>query len=139
MNTDTDMQRPEDVIYCRASAAGDQLGVSKAWTIDEPVKFMYMPAGVSTITAGFRGKAINITVKPQQVEGAALAPRLGFAAHQCGARRAARFPLRPRHARHELAERHGWPSRPSVSTQVLPGSISAPSRRRRLPLRWWLR
>ena len=54
-----------DVVHCRASgsAAGAKLGESKAWAVGEPVEFMWMPAGVSTICAGFRGGSIELTVR----------------------------------------------------------------------------
>ena len=50
----------KDIIHCRANAA--KITPSKPWALNEPVSFMYMPGGISTITAGFRDKAINITV-----------------------------------------------------------------------------
>ena len=55
-----DQHEAKDIIHCRANAA--KIVPSKPWSLGEPVSFMYMPGGISTITAGFRDKAINITV-----------------------------------------------------------------------------
>lgn len=49
-----------DIIY--AGATADMVTASE-WKQGEPVEFMYMPSGVHTIVAGFRGKAIKLTVK----------------------------------------------------------------------------
>ena len=59
-----------DIIYCRLSV-GNEIEVPKPWKQGEEVEFMYMPAGVHTITAGFRGKAITMTVaiEPAQTAG----------------------------------------------------------------------
>lgn len=52
-----------EVIHCRASsAAGEKLGASSPWKPGEQVQFMWMPAGVSTICAGFRKGSIELTV-----------------------------------------------------------------------------
>lgn len=52
-----------EVIHCRASsAAGEKLGASEPWKPGEQVTFMWMPAGVSTICAGFRKGSIELTV-----------------------------------------------------------------------------
>lgn len=50
-----------DAIHCRASA-GTAIPAAKKWEAGVPVSFMYLPAGVTTITAGFRDKAIKLTV-----------------------------------------------------------------------------
>lgn len=50
-----------DVIHCRAST-GVRLKASKPWKVGEETKFMYLPGGVSTVTAGFRDGAIQLTV-----------------------------------------------------------------------------
>lgn len=54
-----------DIVHCRlhSSAAGDKLGASAPWKCGEPVEFMFMPAGVHTITAGFRSGSIELTVQ----------------------------------------------------------------------------
>ena len=49
-----------EAIHCRASGAA--LTPSAPWKQDEPVKFMYMPAGRHTVCAGFRKGSINLTV-----------------------------------------------------------------------------
>lgn len=51
-----------DVVHCRSSA-GAPIKSDKVWAMDEEVSFMYMPAGVTTITAGFRDKAVQLTVE----------------------------------------------------------------------------
>jgi hypothetical protein len=59
-----------EVIHCRASSSGQTLGTSNEWKMGEEVKFMWMPAGVSTITAGITrataqgmvNKSVNMTV-----------------------------------------------------------------------------
>lgn len=52
-----------EVIHCRASsAAGEKLGASAPWQPGQTVSFMWMPAGVSTICAGFRKGSIELTV-----------------------------------------------------------------------------
>ena len=43
----------ENVIQCRANV-GITISASKPWSDTEPVSFIYAPAGVHTITAGFR-------------------------------------------------------------------------------------
>ena len=60
-NSSTIRAEAKDIVHCRAS--GVALKASKEWRQDEPVTFCYMPDGLSTITAGFRDKAINITVE----------------------------------------------------------------------------
>jgi len=53
-----------EVVHCRASsAAGEKLGASQPWKQGERVEFMWMPAGVSTICAGFRKGSIELTVQ----------------------------------------------------------------------------
>lgn len=57
-NSLSDMNK--EILKCRAS--GSEIKVSQPWKQGEQASFCYMPAGVHNITAGFRGKAINITV-----------------------------------------------------------------------------
>ena len=53
-----------DVVHCRAhSSVGPALGASQPWQPGEQGSFMWMPAGVSTITAGFRRGSIELTVQ----------------------------------------------------------------------------
>jgi hypothetical protein len=49
-----------NAIKCRAEA-GTVLP-SQAWTAGEPVRFIFCPKGINTITAGFRDGSITITV-----------------------------------------------------------------------------
>jgi hypothetical protein len=51
-----------EVIHCR-SHNGVVLSTDKEWSPGEPVEFMWMPAGVHTICAGFRDGSINLTVE----------------------------------------------------------------------------
>lgn len=54
---------PSDVVHCRShSSVGPSLGASQPWLPGERVEFMWMPAGVHTITAGFRKGSIELTV-----------------------------------------------------------------------------
>ena len=57
-NSPSDMNK--EILQCRASGA--EIKVSQPWKQGEQASFCYMPSGVHNITAGFRGKAINITV-----------------------------------------------------------------------------
>jgi hypothetical protein len=50
----------KEFLKCRASGA--EIKTSQPWAQGATTTFCYMPAGVHTITAGFRDKAINITV-----------------------------------------------------------------------------
>lgn len=50
-----------DVIRCRASSAASN--VTKAWRQGEKTSHVWMPAGVSTICAGFRQGSVEMTVK----------------------------------------------------------------------------
>lgn len=53
-----------EVVHCRShSALGPVLAASKPWNAGERVEFMWMPAGVSTICAGFRKGSIELTVQ----------------------------------------------------------------------------
>ena len=56
-----------DIIHCRShSAMGPVLATDKPWSPGEPVEFMWMPAGVHTICAGFRKGSIELTVNCDQ-------------------------------------------------------------------------
>jgi len=56
-----------EVVHCRASsAAGEKLGASENWVAGNRVEFMFMPAGVHTICAGFRKGSIELTVACDQ-------------------------------------------------------------------------
>jgi len=62
-----------DVIHCRShSAAGSVLAADKPWSPGEQVQFMWMPAGVHTICAGFRKGSIQLTVNCDQNTAAAV-------------------------------------------------------------------
>ena len=50
-----------NTIRCRA-AVGQQLPIGELWEPGKPVEFIYAPAGVHELTAGFRDGAIRITV-----------------------------------------------------------------------------
>ncbi len=50
-----------DVIYAGATA-NFTVTASSQWELGKPVEFMYMPGGVHTICAHFRGQAIKLTV-----------------------------------------------------------------------------
>lgn len=53
-----------DVVHSRASGASAiNLGASEPWEIGKPTSFMWMPAGVHTINAGFRNGSIELTIK----------------------------------------------------------------------------
>lgn len=54
------MKNKLEIIHCRSN--GVRVEPAEPWSLGEPAQFMYMPAGLTTITAGFRDKAINITV-----------------------------------------------------------------------------
>lgn len=54
-----------DMVHCRA-ASGVALSAPEPWKQDQPVKFIYAPAGVHTITAGFRDGRITMTVVVDQ-------------------------------------------------------------------------
>lgn len=52
-----------DIISCRA-ANGTKLDVSEKWEAGKPVSYIFLPGGVSTITAGFRqNETITCTVE----------------------------------------------------------------------------
>lgn len=52
-----------EFLQCRATA-GVQLTASEPWEVGKPVKFVYVPGGKSTITAGFRqDETITCTVE----------------------------------------------------------------------------
>ena len=51
----------KNVVTCRDNGAA--IKESKPWAMDTEVEFMYLPAGIHTITAGFRDKAIKLTVE----------------------------------------------------------------------------
>lgn len=55
-----------DVVHCRASGASTDNLQATEWRLGETVAFMWMPAGVHTITAGFRSGSINLTVACDQ-------------------------------------------------------------------------
>lgn len=62
-----------DVVHCRASSAtGPTLAASQPWNPGERVEFMWMPAGVSTICAGFRKGSIELTVQCDEATAAAV-------------------------------------------------------------------
>lgn len=51
-----------EVISCRATS-GSKLTAAEVWEAGKPVSFIYVPGGVSTISAGFRkGESITCTV-----------------------------------------------------------------------------
>jgi hypothetical protein len=50
----------DNVIHCRGNAA--EIKAQKPWELGKPVTFMYMPAGQTRITAGFRSGSITIAV-----------------------------------------------------------------------------
>lgn len=54
------MKETLEIIFCRANGA--KIETVKPWELGEPVQFMYMPSKISTITAGFRDKAITVTL-----------------------------------------------------------------------------
>ena len=57
----------DNIISCRYSA-GTKLVVSEPWEPGKPVSFIYAPAGISTISAGFRAKetiTCTIMVDPE--------------------------------------------------------------------------
>ena len=57
------MSEPLNLISCRANV-GAIITASKAWKQGEPCEFIYAPAGLHSITAGFREKdSIAICVK----------------------------------------------------------------------------
>jgi len=61
---DASDQQKADIVHCRdSSAAGEKLGAGEPWKPGAPVSFMWMPAGISTITAGFRKGSIELTVQ----------------------------------------------------------------------------
>lgn len=55
-----------EAVHCRASSAAP-ISASEPWEQDKEVKFMWMPAGVHTINAGFRSGGINLTVEVDPV------------------------------------------------------------------------
>jgi hypothetical protein len=62
-----------EVIHCRShSAAGSVLAADKPWSPGEQVEFMWMPAGTSTICAGFRKGSIELTVNCDENTAAAV-------------------------------------------------------------------
>lgn len=56
-----------DIVYCHLTS-GNEIATPKPWRQGEDVEFMYMPAGTHTITAGFRGRAITMTVEIEPAE-----------------------------------------------------------------------
>lgn len=63
----------KEVIHCRShSAAGSVLAADKPWSPGEQVEFMWMPAGTSTICAGFRKGSIELTVNCDENTAAAV-------------------------------------------------------------------
>jgi hypothetical protein len=50
-----------NIIHCRDS--GVAIAKSTKWTADVPAEFQWMPGGVTTITASFNGKPIELTVE----------------------------------------------------------------------------
>lgn len=62
-----------EVVHCRShSAAGSVLAADKPWNPGEQVEFMWMPAGTSTICAGFRKGSIELTVNCDENTAAAV-------------------------------------------------------------------
>lgn len=56
------MRATHELISCRASNGSELIG-AKDWVANKPVKFIYVPAGISTISAGFRkNETITCTV-----------------------------------------------------------------------------
>lgn len=51
----------DDAVHCRAEASVS-LSAPEPWKQDQPVRFVYAPEGVHTITAGFRDGRITLTV-----------------------------------------------------------------------------
>lgn len=51
-----------DIVTCRCAVSPVSVTADSQWELNKPVSFMYMPAGKHTIVAGFRGKAIQLTV-----------------------------------------------------------------------------
>ncbi len=51
-----------DTIHCR-DYAGTRITAATPWAVDNEVKLMHMPSGVHTITAGFRDRAVRLTVE----------------------------------------------------------------------------
>lgn len=67
----TEAAQDADVVQCRGkdgAGAGVAITASKPWKAGEDCEFMYLPAGVSTVRAGFRGEGIELTVEvdPQE-------------------------------------------------------------------------
>ena len=52
-----------DIIHCACAVADLTVTAGQPWVQDQETSFMYMPAGRHTIIAGFRGKAIELTVE----------------------------------------------------------------------------
>lgn len=59
----SDQDMDADVVRCRAQlSTAPVTAQDKPWKQGEPVTFTYMPAGLHTITAGFRKGSVNLTV-----------------------------------------------------------------------------
>lgn len=52
-----------DIIHCACAVSELIVTAGQPWVQDQETSFMYMPAGRHTIIAGFRGKAIELTVE----------------------------------------------------------------------------
>jgi hypothetical protein len=65
--TADDTIHASEVIHCRAS--GSKLATD-TWEQGKQVEFMYMPAGLHTINAGFRSGGINLTIEVDPVRDA---------------------------------------------------------------------
>lgn len=60
-----------DPVFCR-DYAGTPIDASAKWDPDHETKFMHMPAGVHTITAGFRDRAVRLTVDVEPTQTASV-------------------------------------------------------------------
>lgn len=60
-----------DPVFCR-DYAGTTIEASTPWAPDQETKFMHMPAGVHTITAGFRDRAVRLTVDVEPTQTASV-------------------------------------------------------------------
>lgn len=52
-----------DILHCACAVSDLIVMAGQPWVQDQETSFMYMPAGRHTIIAGFRGKAIELTVE----------------------------------------------------------------------------
>jgi len=60
----------ENIIHCRETAGVHLKPSGKPWKVGEEVEFMFLPAGVHVIRAGFRNSAIELTVDVDPTEAA---------------------------------------------------------------------